>query len=188
MKSDLLLLEIYFDALRQEAFSAKVNRGTYEGVLRVLHDIPFSWDIWSDENRAGDAITYRQYGFLGQQTDLSAVDKEWLTYWSLASPSVFEVLMACARRFVEYFGGHTAYYFGHMFRNLNLDRYPGRALDAEHAEVIREKLNAWMSHQIAPDGTGSPFPLANPVTKSSIDMRAVDIWAQMNAYASEHFL
>lgn len=187
MTPDTLLVEMYFDWLRQEAFTAKVNRKTYEGVLRVLHDVPFFWDIWSDENRAGDALSFRQYEFLNTQNDLDGLDQNWLFNWAQATPSVLEVLLGCARRYVFHFGGHTPYYFGHMFRNMGFDHYPGRVLDPQRGEEVREKVNAWMSHRILRDGRGGPFPITNPILVQGTDMRKMDIWSQMNAYSAEHF-
>lgn len=187
MTADPLLVEMYFDWLRQEAFTAKVNRRNYEGVLRILHDIPFYWTIWSDENRAGDALAFRQYEFLGTQNDLDQLDQHWLHAWAIQSPSVFEVLLGCARRYVNYFGGNTAYYFGHMFRNLELDRFPGRALDGPHQAAVRSKVDVWMSHQYDANGHGSPFPIRSHLLLGIPDMRELDIWGQMNAYSAEHF-
>lgn len=187
MTADPLLVEMYFDWLRTEAFTAQVNRRNYEGVLRTLHDIPFYWTIWSDENRAGDALTYRQYSFLGVQNDLEQLDPKWLHDWAQQSPSVLEVLLGCARRYSDFFGHHVPYYFGHLFRNLELDRLPGRALTGEQQMIVRNKVDVWMSHQYDENGQGSPFPIRSHVMLGIPDMRTLDIWRQMNAYSAEHF-
>ena len=78
MTGDAWLLETYFDWLRSECFSEASERREYDGILRILHDIPFFWTIWSDENRAGDAMAYRQDDFLGTQSDLDRLDQHWL--------------------------------------------------------------------------------------------------------------
>lgn len=187
MTADSWLPEIYFDWLRSDAFSSRVNRKEYEGVLRVLHDIPFYWTIWADENRAGDALSFRQNDFLGYQQDLDQLDQIWLGQWATASPSVLEVMLGMARRWSLYFEGHTTYYFGHMFRNLELDRYPGRSLIPVKAAAVREVIDNWLSRQFLPNGIGSPFPVNNQFAFDIIDMRKVEIWGQMNAYSAEHF-
>ena len=185
MTGDAWLLETYFDWLRSECFSEPSERREYEGILRVLHDIPFFWTIWSDENRAGDAMAYRQDDFLGTQRDLDHLDQHWLHDWAHASPSVLEVLLGIARRWHSYFEGSVPYYFGHMFLNLGFDHFPGRHLASSSAEAVQTKLNDWMSHQIPRDGTGGPFPLKHG--QFAVDMSRVDILMQMNAYSAEHF-
>lgn len=187
MTKDVWLEEAYFDWLREEAFSSRQNRREYEGVLRLLHDIPFYWTIWNDENRAGDALAFRQSDFLGFQPDLHLVDQVWLGQWATATPSVLEVLLAIARRWTFYFQGHVQYYFGHLFRNMELDRFHGRQLPRSKQEEVRIRIDNWMNRQFDPNGHGSPFPVSNQYALDIIDMRKVEIWGQMNAYSAEHF-
>lgn len=187
MTSDPWLTEMYFDWLRSEAFSSRVNRREYEGCLRHLHDIPFYWTMLSDENRAGDALAFRQYEFLGFQSDLDSLDQVWLGIWATASPSVLEVLLGVSRRWSYYFGGNVQFYFGHLFRNMEYDRYPGRVLVSSSANGLRDKTMSWMSRQFEPNGVGSPFPIHNQEVLQDVDLRQVDIWGQMNAYSAEHF-
>lgn len=184
MTADELLPEIYFDWLRQEAFHARSNRTTYEGVLRVLHDIPFIWTHWMDENRVGDALSFRQYEFLSFQTDLDDLDRIWLGQWATATPTALEVLLGIARRWCYYFGGDVHYYFGHLWRNLGLEHFPGKRLSSSAQESVRLKIDNWMMRQFDSDGFGSPFPLNNPEGR---DSREIDIWGQMNLYSAEHF-
>lgn len=185
MTRDIYLEETYFDWLKSDAFSIEKERREYEGILRVLHDIPFYWTIWSDENRAGDALAYRQSDFLGSQGDLNHLDQEWLNKWAQAAPSVLEVLLGMARRWHLYFEGSVPYYFAHMFMNMGFDRYPGRTLSTRSVEDIRAKCDTWMSHQFHPNGQGSPFPVNYAF--DVVDMTQIDMWGQMNAYSAEHF-
>lgn len=187
MSEDVWLTETYFDWLRSDAFSARVNRREYEGLLRLLHDIPFYWTIWSDENRAGDAMAFRQYEFLKFQSDLETLDQVWLGQWATAAPTVLEVMLGMCRRWGFYFEHSIAYYFGHMFRNMEFDRYPGRTLSTGSQEAIRTRVDDWLSRQFQPDGKGSPFPVNDQRALDIVDMRKVEIWAQMNAYSFEHF-
>jgi len=187
MSRDVWLEEAYFDWLKSDAFSNRVNRREYEGVLRVMHDIPFYWTIWSDSNRAGDALSFRQSDFLGFQGDLEGLDQVWLGNWATAAPSTLEVLLGMARRWNAYFQGSMPYYFGHFFRNLELDRYSGRVLTGASQEAVRQRLDNWMSRQFQPNGQGSPFPITNLRALDIVDMRKLEIWSQMNAYSAEHF-
>lgn len=185
MKADHWIEEIYFDWLRRDAFSEVSERREYEGILRTLHDIPFYWTIWTDENRAGDALSFRQHDFLETQTDLDSVDQHWLHDWGSATPSVLEVLLGMARRWNLYFEGSVPYYFGHMFLAMKFDHFPGRALTPATQEQVRELCDIWMSRQFEPNGDGSPFPIHHALRV--VDMRTIGIWEQMNAYSAEHF-
>lgn len=182
---DAWLTETYFDWLKSEAFSVESERREYEGILRVLHDIPFYWTIWSDENRAGDALSFRQSDFLGFQTDLDRLDQKWLAQWASATPSVLEVMLGMARRWAFYYENSVAYFFGVMFINMGFTSYPGKILNSRTKEVIRLRVDNWMSRQFTKDGHGSPFPVSAAL--DIVDMTKLDIWSQMNAYSAEHF-
>lgn len=178
------LTETYFDWLRSDCFSETREQLAYDTCLRLLHEIPFYWTIWSDENRAGDALAYRQSEFLGYQSSLESIDPEWLSMWSAATPSVLEVLLGMARRYESYFEAPVSYYFSeHLFANLGLKRYHGRHISLARQDAVRSRIDDWLARQFEPNGQGSPFPIHRP----QCDMREVDIWAQMNAYSAEHF-
>lgn len=182
---DVWLTETYFDWLRSDCFSDPRERNHYDGCLRLLHEIPFYYTIWSDENRAGDALAFRQSDFLGYQQDLDGMDQVWLESWAQAAPSVLEVLLGVCRRWNMYFEEPISFYFAHVFHNLALDRYPGRTLSHRAKNEIRERVDNWMARQFSPTGEGSPFPIHQAHVIA--DMRTLDIWAQMNAYSAEHF-
>lgn len=184
MDGDAWLVETYFDWLKSDCFVANVRHDEYVGVLRLLHDIPFYWTIWSDENRAGDALAFRQSDFLSFQSDLDSLNQQWLAQWATASPSVLEVLLGISRRWCFYFEQPTAYYFGHLFVNMEFNRFPGKIINNLSQEVIRARCDDWMSRQFQSNGLGSPFPLKR---RGIADQRHVDIWGQMNAYSAEHF-
>lgn len=90
-----------------------------------------------------------------------------------------------ARRWAFYFGGSVPFYFGHMFHNMEFDKYPGRVLTGSSAESVRHRVDNWLSRQFLHNGYGSPFPITHALDIT--DMRKLDIWAQMNAYSAEHF-
>lgn len=187
MNGNVLLAETYFDWLKQEAFHTQVNRREYEGALRVLHDIPFYWSIWSDENRAGDALAFRQFEFFSEQRPIPNLNQEWLNWWLVSTPSALEVMLGIARRWHIHFEGSVAFYFGHLWRNMQFDMHPDRVLSSMSTDALRRKADIWMSRQFEPNGHGSPFPVDNQKVFDILDMRTVDIWGQMNAYSAEHF-
>lgn len=184
---DSVLTETYFTWLASEAFNIASERREYEGVLRELHDIPFYWTIVSDDNRAGDAMSFRQYEFLHFYEGTEDMDQVALGQWATASPSVLEILLAMARRWHYFFEGDVSFYFGHLFRNMEFYRYPGRHLTGGTRAEVRRRVDIWLSRQFQPDGAGSPLPLSAALFHGLPDMRTVDIWSHMNAYSAEHF-
>lgn len=182
---DTVLVETYFDWLESEAFNTKTDRTRYRGVMRALHDIPFYWTVVSDDNRAGDAVTFRQYEFLQFQDGLEDMDQVVLGQWATAAPSVLEVLLGIARRWAFFFEGEVWVFFWHLFANMGFNRFPGQRLTGGTKELIRNKCDIWMSRQFNANGYGSPFHIHQ--TFDRFDMREVDIWGQMNAYSAEHF-
>ncbi len=184
---DQLITESYFNWLKSDTFVLASERRNYEGVLRLLHDIPFTWLLHPDDNRSGDAVTFRQYEFLDQLQLPPDVDMVLLGQWATASPSVLEVLLGCARRWNYYFGGPSvSFFFQHMFNNMGFNDYPGRHLEVGQQRVVRQRIDIWLTRQFHPDGVGSPWPLVG-VWRQYDDQRNADIWGQMNAYSAEHF-
>lgn len=189
MIQDDELVELYFDWLTLDAFDSPEIRREYEGVARVLHDIPFYWTVWSDSNRAGDALAYRQHEFLNTipEQDRERMDAQWLEEWASATPSVLEVLVGIAIRWSLYFENPISYFFWHLFHNMGFDNYPGRVLTGASQNQVRNKVDIWMSRQFDSNGNGSPFPVDLEKVLPVLDIRELDIWGQMNAYSLVHF-
>lgn len=183
--TEIWLTETYFDWLRSEAFATEEMREKYNGALLELHDIPFYWTIWDDENRVGDALAFRQYEFLGFLVGVEEVDAIALGKWATAAPSVLEVMLGIARRWSFYFGDDVTVYFHHVFGNMGFDKYPGKHLAGSSALSLRNRADVWMSRQFEHNGKGSPFPISSAL--DVVDMRKTPIWTQMNAYSVEHF-
>ena len=181
---DHYIADQYFRQLVTDAFLLSTDRRIYLAVLRELHSVPFSWLLVSDDNRTGDAVTFRQYEFLDQLKLPKDIDPTQFGNWATSAPSVLEVLLGCARRWHFYYGGPSvSHYFGHMFRNLGLNNFPGPVLDPGQKDYIRETLDIWLGRTFEPNGVGSPWPISG----TPEDQRRIDMWGQMNAYSVEHF-
>lgn len=176
-------LNRYYSGLVQQAFATKQRQAMYEGVLRVLYDIPFYSTFPLDENRAGDASVYRQYERYMQDKKAHGIPSEWLDAWENATPSVLEVLIAISERWSQTFLQPVPFYFNHLFRNLGCHNFRGANLRPSEVEAIRWTVDNWLNRQIERNGDGSPFP----VKSKDVDMRMLDIWKQMNAYSYENF-
>jgi hypothetical protein len=157
----------------------------YQGVLRVLFEIPFYSTFPLDDNRTGDAQVYREYARYEVDTGKHAIPKEWLDAWEQSTPSVLEVLIGIAERWSQSFEQPIPYYFNHLFRNMGFHQYRGGSLRPSEEEAVRWTVDNWLNRQIERNGDGSPFPIK--WTRDSVDMRTLDIWRQMNAYSHQHF-
>lgn len=181
---DTVLKETYYRWLEYEAFSDPNDRTRYEGVLKELHDIPFYWTIVSDDNRAGDALNFRQHEFLDFYEGKDDMDQMILAQWATAAPSVLEVLLGISRRWAYYFEQPVSFFFAHLFQNMGFHWCPGHPLDLSTREAIRLRCDIWMARRFKPNGEGSPFPIKEGFGP---DLRGIDIWGQMNAYSAQHF-
>lgn len=184
---DTFISEAYFNWLKSETFVLKTEQRNYEGILRLLHDIPFTWIIHADDNRSGDAVTFRQFEFLDRLVIPKDTNMIALGQWATAAPSVLEVLLGCARRWSFYFDEFEAsFFFTIMFKNMGFNQFVGRNLTSFEQDEVRELIDIWITRQFESNGIGSPWPLVVG-WREHVDQRHVDIWAQMNAYSAEHF-
>lgn len=155
----------------------KINwdRRGYDKLMHTLHNIPFEWSNYRDENRAYDGTALR-YEFLDRYDIRGDFDEV---------PMVLEVLVGLAIRIEnEYIGDpssqNPSYIFWEMCCNLELDKYTDRFFDADS---IYEIVEGWLDRDFSYDGEGSIFPIKNPIQ----DQRKIEIWSQMQEYLSENY-
>ena len=163
-----------------------------ETLCSILHDIPFKWSLWRDDNIAAYGTELRD-AFLNdsrysQLEDVEELDKPC---------SVFEALCGLCERWYqdvmfEYDKDReTGLLFEELIENLGL----GHCLDSTYGEkwdleFVHKVVENWLERTFEPDGFGSPFPIKNP--KNLVgdcvrgDQRKVDIWYQLTAYWQEN--
>lgn len=175
---------LYLAWIEMELLSPS-DRDNYHGLLSHLHDIPFYWTLWSDENRAGDAHDIRSNEFLSfvHYRIKDRIGEIWLGQWATATPSVLEVLLAISRRWSFYFEKPASFFFAVMLNNLNYQQFIGKVLTEPLKDIVRRDMDNWMNHRFPPNGAGTPFPINAVLANQS----ALDIWGQMNSYSLEHF-
>lgn len=141
-----------------------------------------------DVNRITDALDLRA-DFIGYLSECDVyvpvgTDKH---FFNQTTPSVFEVLVALARRIERDImydnekGDRTHKWFWIMMDNLDLTRARDNGWYKEYEDFVSEKIDIWMHHKFGSNGKGSLFPLDNP----NIDQTKLDIWSQMTNYLSE---
>ena len=180
----------YFDWLVDrtgDTRRAESSDQSYLQLLEIMHQTPFRVTIANDINRAQDGIDLRKV-FLKENRDVSYV---WLCETEC---SMLEMFIALAERMdMMLDDDDTPYslewYFWEMVKNCGLYDYNDEALFnprcEEEVESILERINARDYTKL---GHGSMFPLRAIPLHGARDMRKAEIWAQMNAYANEHYM
>lgn len=137
----------------------------YSELLWTLHEMDFVWILELDESRSVDGLDLRREYF-----ELCP-DEDWIIVLEKGC-SVLEMLIALARRIEGVLGDintgdRTRVWFWEMLRNLGLKPYSNIRLeyDEDGSELMDVQLilSKWMNREFDIDGTGSIFPLMNPV-------------------------
>lgn len=142
---------------------------TYWNLFRQLYSTEFAWILSGDDNRAEDGVELRTE-FLTESRLPYNED------WESMGCSVFEMLIAFARK-AQFNAGETPeFWFWHMLDNLGL----ATANDAENVppEEIDEILSILIWRQYDDLGHGGLFPMEH----SPHDQREVEIWYQFCEY------
>lgn len=166
---------------------AECPEESYLSLLEIMHQTPFRVTIQNDINRAQDGIDLRRV-FTRENPDVSYV---WLNEQSC---SMLEMFIALAERMdMMLEDDDTPYslewYFWEMVKNCGLYDYNDEALfNPRHEEEVESILERINSRDYTKLGHGSMFPLRAIPLHGARDMRKAELWAQMNAYANEHYL
>lgn len=167
--------EVYFNWLYSKVASVDVPTTpslSYLKLLRLLHSIEFVWLVSGDDNRAEDGLEIRRE-FLNQ----SRMDYD--PEWALLGCSVFEMLIAFARRTEWQTDISVRDWFWIFLTHLGLDSF----CDAEEGfegyvtEVIQQFI--WRTYDR--NGHGGLFPLHD----TDNDQRKIEIWYQFCEYLVE---
>lgn len=156
----------------------------YKKLISELHDIPFTFLIEKDANRAEDGKYYRNE-FL---SSLHEDDRKYVLdcgYFEQQPCSVLEMLVGMAIRIEDEYTGTPGeerpdLIFFDMVQNLRLSRFTDSNFDKEKVDEIVKK---WLDRDFESSGLGSIFPLNH--TKR--DQKKIEIWDQAMEYLSENF-
>lgn len=169
----------YFEWLFDLACGKRFGRGiSYRNLLTYLHNISFTYLIPRDRNRAEDGIDLRRRFIL-----LTGYDNLYdHVMESLNGPcSILEMMLALAIRCEEtimddsHIGDRTRHWFWGMITNLGLG---GMRDDLFNIELVKERVNIFLSRQYEPNGEGGLFK----VRDCDVDLRKVEIWFQLLWY------
>lgn len=156
---------------------------THTLLLRDLHNIPFTWTIPMDANRARDGINLRyiyleEIGMLDDPYEGFDFNEQGIAC------SVLEMLISLTDRFASEVIGigykTTADWFWILMENLDLLRCTDEKYDSLY---VRQQVNFFMNRLYDRNGTGGLFPLK----ESTKDQRKVEIWYQLSDWFNEHY-
>jgi len=171
----------YFDWLYVQVIEEGdlLSGESYRIVCDVMHQMPFLVTIPHDDNREADGCELRnEFVFMH---DLARFTPEELVHLMPHSASVFEVLVALARRADFLIEKTVAGWFRQFLSNLRLTKYPDSKVRPQDHFAIDRILRKFNERKYTSNGRGGIFPLTHP----DQDQREVELWYQMAAYMTE---
>lgn len=176
-----LLAQKYFDWMVGYVWTPTPNGPSYHRLFSFLFDIPFTPANEMDQARASDGMQLRWR--FGEETGIPPIDIQQ----DLSGPcSVLEMMVALAIRMEEHImedvdmGNRTGQWFWSMILSLGLNEMNDNLFNET---VVDDVINRFMAKVYEPSGKGGLFTINNP----TIDMRALDIWYQMQVWISENY-
>lgn len=179
---DASLGTAYFDWLYSLACPAGAGGPgeAYSTLCYQLHKEDFAVLVPMDENRADDAVQLRD-DFHSRDSFFHWEDWEELM---TMTPSVFEVMVALAKR-AEFMTGRTlAWWFGEFLANLKLNGFCDSEFELGDEARISRVIRKFNQRRYDSHGRGGLFPLREPEE----DQRTVQLWYQLSAYAGENHM
>lgn len=161
--------EAYFNWLCAKVLD---NRNIYIDLLRLLHSTEFVWVVHGDHNRGADGVELRE-DFIRESRFASEFE------WEQAGCSIFEMLLAFAKRAAFQTSEPVKNWFWEFMTNLGLSEL--RNLSEEDVIFVQEVLEHLIWRSYEPNGYGGMFPLRWPKR----DQREVEIWYQFCEYVDE---
>ena len=164
----------YFNWLHDYVCEGRVYEYiSYDKILRLLHDIEFTYSIGKDSNRARDGIDLRyKYAMsIDDESVLEILDKPC---------SVLEMMIALAIRCESImddtrYGDRTAQWFWGMMDSLGIGHMVDEKFDDELASDI---IFRFLDRDYESNGRGGLFYIYN----CRDDLRDVEIWTQLCWY------
>lgn len=175
------LKDEYFNWIHHKVCgNARINKNTYNKLLRYLDEIDFIVVHPMDDNRRVDGIDFRyQFGYYnGYSEDYIRENLD------LKECSVLEMMVALAFRGEEQFMSNTRYgdrtgqWFWEMIVSLGLGSMNDKAFDRRY---VSDVIDNFLNRRYKPNGEGGLFTL-NEYPK---DLREVEIWYQFLWHLNE---
>ena len=171
------VLNEYFDWMCQLVSDKQyIGDRSYRKLLSKLHNIPFTYTIDMDGNRAADGIDLRyRFGYERNYEDYIIA-----SFLDDKPCSVLEMIVALALRCETImedpdYGDRTGEWFWGMIESLGLESMDDTSFNRDYVDDV---INIFLSRDYGRDGRGGLFTIKHPKR----DLRTVEIWYQMNWY------
>jgi hypothetical protein len=175
---------IYFNWLYNQVVGVwDVNSPvSYIGVCTHLHAIEFDDRVPNDDNRRKEGEELRDE-FIAAHSEIIEIE-EYTELVGLGRASLFEMLIALARRadYIVEVGPRT--WFKSFLDNLGLTRYNDARHRPQDDVRIERILRTFNQRTYSRTGKGGLFPLKDPKS----DQRSTELWFQMAAFMRENEL
>lgn len=157
----------------------------YHRLFQLLHGKTFYAMHERDENRAEDALVLR--------TEYADVKKIRTPIYLVlnGTPTVFEVLIALARKMVHEMEGvvtinTTSRWFWEIIDNLGLKEFTDPRLESrtDQEYLVDDIIERLLAREYSSTGVGGLFPL----WKSGADQHDMEIWDQCQQYLYERYI
>ena len=171
------VLNEYFDWMCQIVSDKQyIGDRSYRKLLSKLHNIPFTYTIDMDGNRAADGIDLRyRFGYERNYEDYIIA-----SFLDDKPCSVLEMIVALALRCETImedpdYGDRTGEWFWGMIESLGLESMDDTSFNRNYVDDV---IDIFLSRDYGRDGRGGLFTIKHPKR----DLRTVEIWYQMNWY------
>lgn len=171
------VLNEYFDWMCQLVYDKQyIGDRSYRKLLSKLHNIPFTYTIDMDGNRAADGIDLRyRFGYERNYEDYIIA-----SFLDDKPCSVLEMIVALALRCETImedpdYGDRTGEWFWGMIESLGLESMDDTSFNRDYIDDV---IDIFLSRDYGRDGRGGLFTIKHPKR----DLRTVEIWYQMNWY------
>ena len=151
---------------------------SYTIVCDIMHQYLFRTDIPHDDNRAADGVGLRNDFMF---TERRIPHPRELARLMGPEASIFEVLVALAKRCNYQIEYSERTWFNIFITNLGLDQYNDWYFKPQHQWRVKRIIEKFNNRTYLRNGRGGLFPLKKP----DEDQREIELWYQWAAWATE---
>jgi hypothetical protein len=172
---------LYFDWLYNQVFEVRGmgSPNSYTVVCNHLHSVQFNDRVPNDDNRSAEGEELRDE-FI---STLKGIDiEDYTELYSLGKCTLFEMLIALARRADYIAEKGTGIWFRTFLSNLGLICYNDASFIPADGARITAILRKFNERRYTRSGKGGLFPLR----EAREDQRSAEIWHQMSDYMTEN--
>ena len=177
MTNNTQIQDEYFDWLGNKICENHFDFIKYKSLLLCLHDTPFKFSIFMDENRAINGEELR-WDFASECDYIYDEIEDALDF----SVSVLEVMVALCIKIEQFMmnctdGDRTGVWFWDMIASMHLSDMTNARFDYPY---VRDRIDIFLNREYSENGDGGLFF----VEDCEQNMREIELWKQADIYMS----